>query len=116
MPQDRVRTAAAFTLIEVLVVIAIIAILAALLFPVFAKAKLAAQAATARTHGRELGLAAALYLGDWDGTFPLAAYATSSDYLTWPDLIQPYLKNTEIWWIPTSKVHRFDGNEKPPSH
>lgn len=59
-----------FTLIELLVVIAIIAILAAILFPVFAKARRAAQASTCQNNLKQIGTAMKTYLTDWDETYP----------------------------------------------
>lgn len=60
-----------FTLIELLVVIAIIAILAAILFPVFARAKEAAQRTACLSNARQVGVALSLYVGDNDGVFPI---------------------------------------------
>ncbi|MCL5102803.1 MAG: DUF1559 domain-containing protein [Armatimonadetes bacterium] len=59
-----------FTLIELLVVIAIIAILAAILFPVFAKARRAAQASTCQNNLKQIGTSMKTYLTDWDETYP----------------------------------------------
>jgi len=64
-----------FTLIELLVVIAIIAILAAILFPIFARARDAANRGKCLAHGREIGRAMQLYLDDYDGRFPSRATA-----------------------------------------
>jgi len=59
-----------FTLIELLVVIAIIAILAAILFPVFAKARAAAQKSNCQSNMKQLGQAFKMYLQDWHDTYP----------------------------------------------
>ena len=64
---------AGFTLIELLVVIAIIAILAAILFPVFAQARLKAQATSCLSNEKQLLMAVHMYLGDWDDFYPVAS-------------------------------------------
>ena len=61
---------AGFTLIELLVVIAIIGILAALLFPVFARAKAAANDSTTVSNLKQLGAAFSLYISDYDDRVP----------------------------------------------
>jgi len=63
------RRKSGFTLIELLVVIAIIAILAAILFPVFARARKAAQASTCQSNLKQIGKSIKLYLADWQDTF-----------------------------------------------
>jgi prepilin-type N-terminal cleavage/methylation domain-containing protein len=106
----------AFTLIELLVVIAIIAILAAILFPVFASAKVAAKAAACGSNSRQLGVALEMYRSDYDGQYMLAAYATSSAFLIWHDILDPYVKNKEIWLCPGSDLKKTDSNGTPTSH
>lgn len=59
------RSAAAFTLIELLIVIAIIAILAALLLPVLSQAKIRAQTARCVSQLHQCGVAMNLYLPDF---------------------------------------------------
>ncbi len=91
----------AFTLIELLVVIAIIAILAAILFPVFAQAKMAAKKASDASNLKQLGLAELMYCNDYDDSFAIGdTYANgvtngtmNADWLTWRELIYPYIKN-----------------------
>ena len=62
-----------FTLIELLVVIAIIAILAAILFPVFAKVREKARAASCESNMKQIGIGVLQYVQDYDEMFPPAA-------------------------------------------
>ena len=97
-----------FTLIELLVVIAIIAILAAILFPVFARAREKARQASCQSNLKQIALAAKMYGSDYDecltpcqlgiaGVFP---------FYMWSNLLQPYVKNTQLVICPS----RSDGN------
>lgn len=68
--KSRNSAARAFTLIELLVVIAIIAVLAALLFPVFAKVREKARQTACLSNMRQIGLATAEYVSDYDDVYP----------------------------------------------
>jgi prepilin-type N-terminal cleavage/methylation domain-containing protein/prepilin-type processing-associated H-X9-DG protein len=93
-----------FTLIELLVVIAIIAILAAILFPVFAKAREKARQSSCLSNLKQLGLGVLSYAQDYDEKFPLAvAGGPTPPIWLFPELIDPYLKNTQIWQCPSKK-------------
>lgn len=91
----------AFTLIELLVVIAIIALLAAILFPVFAQAREKARQTACLSNMRQMGLGVQMYTQDYDERVPLAATATATGFLNWHNLMDPYVKNTQIWACPS---------------
>jgi prepilin-type N-terminal cleavage/methylation domain-containing protein/prepilin-type processing-associated H-X9-DG protein len=107
----------AFTLIELLVVIAIIAILAAILFPVFAQAREQARKTSCLSNAKQLGLGEIMYIQDYDETMtemynagaPLLRQ-NGSVYRTvqpWTQMIQPYLKNTDINLCPDNVGNSF---------
>src|SRR5216683_7660396 len=98
-----------FTLIELLVVIAIIAILAAILFPVFAQAREKARAISCLSNCKQSGLAYQMYIQDYDETTPCQVtpvaqrdvnnyFVVSGGY--WYILIQPYVKNWQLYLCP----------------
>ena len=59
-----------FTLIELLVVVAIILILAMILMSAFLRAQDKAKQAVCIAHGRQIGMAMLMYIGDYDDVFP----------------------------------------------
>ncbi|HCU36770.1 MAG TPA: hypothetical protein DGT21_15370 [Armatimonadetes bacterium] len=90
-----------FTLIELLVVIAIIAILAAILFPVFARAREKARQSSCLSNLKQLGLGVIMYSQDYDERLPMAIAGTPPTITAFTELIDPYLKNTQIWQCPS---------------
>ena len=87
-----------FTLIELLVVIAIIAILAAILFPVFAKVREKARQTSCASNQKQLGLAFAQYVEDFDETYPNGGQ--DADCAGWAAPIYPYVKSTGVYHCP----------------
>lgn len=121
----------AFTLIELLVVIAIIAILAAILFPVFAQAREAARKTSCTSNLKQLGTSLMMYTQDYDEAYPPSAPwqgtaitgagrvqtvagmpgalfvisdgSTSGNWVSWQDVVQPYVKNNGIFNCPSAR-------------
>jgi prepilin-type N-terminal cleavage/methylation domain-containing protein len=99
-----------FTLIELLVVIAIIAILAAILFPVFAQARERARQAACLSNAKQLATANYMYSQDYDEMIlPSTNYAasTADPNRIWTSIIQPYVKNRQIFVCPSSQNGGF---------
>jgi len=113
-----------FTLIELLVVVAIIGILAAILFPVFARARENARRASCTSNLKQIGLAVMMYAQDYDERYPRDQQynepnctGTSCAMVYWYDLVQPYVKSTQIFRCPSSttrdsiNVGSYGGNQ-----
>jgi prepilin-type N-terminal cleavage/methylation domain-containing protein/prepilin-type processing-associated H-X9-DG protein len=100
------RRAHGFTLIELLVVIAIIAILAAILFPVFAKAREKARQTSSANNLRSIATGFRMYAQDYDETSPDAYYYVNAggQWITYMEVLDPYIKNTEIWIDPSAET------------
>jgi len=93
---------AGFTLIELLVVIAIIAILAAILFPVFARAREKARQTGCLNNMKQLAIAYTMYAQDYDECWPMTTiYPASGGYQCHALLVDPYVKNKQIWRCPS---------------
>ena len=124
-----------FTLIELLVVIAIIAILAAILFPVFAKAREKARQASCASNIKQLAIGLIAYSQDYDEAFSPSFYRNGSNFeiqtvpnmpgshyrtnygsapqndyfITWMDMIYPYVKNLKVFTCPSAQEKEFPG-------
>ncbi len=93
----RLRLAAGFTLVEVVVVIAILAALIALLLPAVNAAR-AARGTECLSNLREIGLATQIYVST-NGTYPPAWV---SDTCRWMDLIKPDIdKSSTVYRCPS---------------
>jgi prepilin-type N-terminal cleavage/methylation domain-containing protein/prepilin-type processing-associated H-X9-DG protein len=124
LPTKGRDSARAFTLIELLVVIAIIAVLAAILFPVFAQAREKARAIACLSNGRQIGTALAMYIQDYDETYPQEHPSTGNpvvddntaqletiDYGSPFDKILPYVASKD-----SSKTQLFLCPSDPDPH
>jgi prepilin-type N-terminal cleavage/methylation domain-containing protein/prepilin-type processing-associated H-X9-DG protein len=109
----KLRRNSGFTLIELLVVIAIIALLAAILFPVFARARENARRASCQSNLKQISLAWAMYIQDFDERAPRAIFGdryTGHPYpVGWGDAMQSYIKNLQIYRCPDVGPKSFQG-------
>lgn len=113
------RRNSGFTLIELLVVVAIIAILAAILFPVFARARENARRSSCQSNLKQIGIGIMQYTQDFDEKLSYAAqdFTTGatfvSDAIIWADVLQPYIKSTQVFVCPSATNYNTPKATKP---
>jgi prepilin-type N-terminal cleavage/methylation domain-containing protein/prepilin-type processing-associated H-X9-DG protein len=94
----RLTRKSGFTLIELLVVIAVIAILASILFPVFARARENARRSSCQSNLKQVGIAIAQYMQDYDEK--TLAVDEDTGY-SWFTPLQPYIKSEQVFRCPS---------------
>lgn len=95
----------AFTLIEILIVVAIIGILAAILFPVFARSREKARAASCLSNYHQVGIAIQMYAQDSDDKTPANGGSFGG-------LIQdsvPYIHTSSVFVCPDDDDRKEEG-------
>ncbi len=127
------RKSKAFTLIELLVVIAIIAVLMGVLMPAMRKIKEIARETICRSNLRNVGLAVALYLDDYDRKIPDTGSSNgflwvdedgdfrkpgSGGGTYWGTFYQDYIKETKIFGCPSLQrvprlIYNYDNFPDP---
>lgn len=98
-------------MIELLVAVAIIAILMALAFPMFSNARKRAKQTACSNNLKQLGIAIACYVQDWDEKLPWAwddneviGYGKRPSL---HDVLAPYVRAEEVWRCPSDTGETF---------
>lgn len=95
-----------FTLVELLVVIGIIALLIGILLPALNAARRQAYQVNCASNLRQMGVAAAMYIGEWK-YYPghIAQNASGDIFAAWPTRLRKYMNgNQGVFRCPTQDV------------
>lgn len=110
MTKIKVNKKTGFTLIELLIVIAIIAGLASLLLPALTAAKEKARVTYCQNNLRQLGLGFAMYLDDYQQTFPSASSLGSGVPEDWIRFDHPAVSDLIVdFWRVGSPIADYVG-------
>src|SRR6185369_7807950 len=97
--------------------------LAAILFPVFAQAREKARSISCASNLRQISLSARMYVQDYEETLPGPAFRRigntgptvysnnwwGKNWMTWPELVMPYVKNVDIFTCPDRTQQPYFG-------
>lgn len=106
---------AGYNMVEFMLATAIVALSAAIIFPAFERVRDCARRNVCTSNLRQIGLATAQYLQDYDDTLPGTGTKdeTLSLIQTWQDMLYPYVKSEQVFTCPNEKtryVYQVDRN------
>lgn len=120
-----------FTLVEIVVVLAIVMFLAALLLSVFGRVRHKVRQTTCASNLRQIGLGVMMYMQDSEDRYPRGGDPTDINTDAWnnafngefaadakalrplPLVLQPYIKNSEIWRCPADTGFDYTDTKIP---
>ena len=104
-----------YTLIELLVVLSIVGILFAIVYPVFMRSVENTKGPNCSPNLKQIGLGLLQYVQDYDEQLPPAATrsrAAGAPPFGWADVIQPYVRSTQLLQCPTENTPSSEDTRK----